>query len=83
VGIRAQALAKAALEAGMKKEQVMMLNDAGTLGELLLSLVQDGDVVLVKGSQSMRMERTVEALLEDPSRKRELLVRQDDEWEKR
>lgn len=83
VGVRARALATAALEAGMKKEQVMMLNDAGTLGELLSSLVQDGDMVLVKGSQSMRMERTVEALLEDPSKKKELLVRQDDEWEKK
>jgi len=41
------------------------------------------DSVLVKGSQSMRMEKTVEHLMRDPERAGELLVRQDVDWKKK
>ena len=34
----------------------------------------------MKGSQGMRMERAVEAILLDQKNKSNLLVRQDDEW---
>ena len=40
-------------------------------------------MVLVKGSQGMRMERTVEAILLDQKNKEKLLVRQDEEWLKK
>lgn len=45
----------------------------------LKNLVQKGDVVLIKGSQSIRTERIVEALLADPN-DREKLVRQERQW---
>jgi len=51
-------------------------------GHALRELVHEGDVLLIKGSQSMRMERIVEVLLEDLSDAR-LLVRQDREWKRR
>jgi hypothetical protein len=40
------------------------------------------DIVLVKGSQSMRLERTVTALLADPA-DRVQVVRQDRQWRSR
>jgi hypothetical protein len=42
-----------------------------------------GDVVYLKGSQGMRMERTVKMLMAEPERASELLVRQEEEWQKR
>jgi hypothetical protein len=38
------------------------------------------DTILVKGSQSMRMERVVEEIMANPEKAGELLVRQDAEW---
>jgi UDP-N-acetylmuramoyl-tripeptide--D-alanyl-D-alanine ligase len=48
--------------------------------EYLRGIVSKGDIVLIKGSQSMRMEKIVKELLREPYRAGELLVRQDNEW---
>ncbi len=39
-----------------------------------------GDLVLVKGSQGMRMEKIVEEIMAEPEKKKELLVRQSKKW---
>jgi len=39
-----------------------------------------GDVILIKGSQSMRMEKLVKGLMAEPLRADELLCRQEKEW---
>ncbi len=45
--------------------------------------IKAGDVILVKGSQSARMEKAVKLLLAKPEDAEKLLVRQEDEWRKR
>ncbi len=82
VGIRAKRLAAAAAESGMKAEQVISFDDAQTAAALLPLHIKKGDVVLVKGSQSMRTERVVAALLADPA-DRARLVRQEGAWLRR
>ncbi len=40
----------------------------------------EGDTILVKGSQSMRMEKIVKEIMADPMNAEKLLVRQDEKW---
>lgn len=43
--------------------------------------IKEGDVILVKGSQGMRMEKIVEEIMRQPEKRKDLLVRQDETWE--
>jgi UDP-N-acetylmuramoyl-tripeptide--D-alanyl-D-alanine ligase len=83
IGFRARDIAEGALDSGLPDEQILQYEDARTAGKELQNLLQAGDCVLVKGSQSMRTERVVEEILEEPERAGEVLVRQDEEWKKR
>jgi UDP-N-acetylmuramoyl-tripeptide--D-alanyl-D-alanine ligase len=82
VGIRARGIAEAAMDAGMSEKNILQYeqNEAERAGEELEHKLQKGDVILIKGSQSMRMERTVKAIMAEPIRAKELLVRQEKEW---
>jgi UDP-N-acetylmuramoyl-tripeptide--D-alanyl-D-alanine ligase len=81
VGIRARALAEKAREK-LGEAAVLAFDDSFAAAAALKDFMQAGDVVLVKGSQSIRTERIVEALLADPSDISKL-VRQEPEWKKR
>lgn len=59
----AAAVASGARQAGFDPNAVSAFESIDPLGERLSSLIQPGDVVLVKGSRSMRMERVVEQLV--------------------
>lgn len=83
VGVRAKGFIETARERGMKEDSLYHFEDSGKAAEFTEKLVREGDVVLVKGSQGIRMERVVEKLLRDPSQKKKLLVRQDDAWQRK
>ena len=83
VGFRARDIAGAALDNKMKDEKIFQYEDSGKAGKELEAMLKEGDIVLVKGSQSMRMEKVVEEIMAEPDRAPELLVRQDAEWIKR
>lgn len=82
VGIRARALALAARESGMSEEYARMYDTAQEAAVFLKELAAPGDAILIKGSQSMRMERITQVLLVD-SADLSKLVRQEKEWKKR
>lgn len=83
VGPRAKDIKQGALDAGMNKKNVLEFLDSKEAGEYMKNYTQNGDLILIKGSQGMRMERTVGFLMANPEKKNELLVRQDEEWKKR
>ncbi len=82
IGFRSRATGEAALDAGMPEANIREYEhtESRRVGQELGNELREGDVVLVKGSQSMRMERTVEELMAEPEKAFELLVRQEPEW---
>lgn len=80
VGIRSRGLAKAAEDAGFPGSSIVTFDDSRKAGEYLKNTLSKGDIALIKGSQSIRMERAVEAIMAHPEDKENLLVRQDPVW---
>ena len=83
VGIRALDAHKEALRTGMDKRYVFHFEDSLKAADKVRDMLDKGDVMLVKGSQSMRMERIVKAAITDKRDAEKLLVRQDKEWLRR
>ena len=83
VGVRSREVARAALEQGMSEKNVYQYDDIARAGRELQNMLQPGDIVLLKASQAIRMERVVEEVMEEPERAEELLCRQSDDWKQR
>ncbi|MBI3305968.1 UDP-N-acetylmuramoyl-tripeptide--D-alanyl-D-alanine ligase [Candidatus Nomurabacteria bacterium] len=83
VGPRAKSIMEGAIGEGMKEKNIFEFVDSSGAGEFLENFVKKDDLILVKGSQDMRMERTVEKILLDKESKEKLLVRQEEEWKNR
>jgi len=80
VGPLSQLTAKSALAAGMDRDHVFSFEKSGEVGRFLQERIEQGDLILVKGSQGMRMEKIVKEIMAEPLRAGELLVRQDEKW---
>ncbi len=62
-GSRAKALGEGAQEAGLPKESIEYTTDAQEAAHLVSSRMRPEDVILVKGSRGMKMERISDALI--------------------
>ena len=82
VGIRSKFISdEAAKKLGAKT--VEHFYDVAEAGKRLQELLEPGDVILVKGSQALRLERVVEEVMAHPEDKKNLLCRQESEWQRR
>jgi len=80
VGEKSRDLAAGAREAGMDPEKIREFSSSVEAGRHLDTEIKQGDIVLIKGSQSMRMEKVVKDVMAEPLRAGELLVRQYGKW---
>jgi UDP-N-acetylmuramoyl-tripeptide--D-alanyl-D-alanine ligase len=83
IGSLGREISEGAMSAGMDEEDIYQFESSREAGKFLEKIINKGDLILVKGSQSMRMERVTEEVMLHPEWKKSLLVRQDDEWAKR
>ena len=82
VGERGRFIADAAGNQ-MSAEHIHWAPDSLAAAGIVQHLIRAGDLVLVKGSQGMRMERIVQELMAEPERAPQLLVRQSALWLKK
>ena len=83
VGVRSRKTAEGALEFGLDEEHIFQYEEGAKAGKELQAYLQPGDVVLIKGSQGLRMEKVVEEVMAHPEEASYTLVRQDTAWSHR
>jgi UDP-N-acetylmuramoyl-tripeptide--D-alanyl-D-alanine ligase len=83
VGKKARGFVGGALMGKMDEEKIFQFEDARQAGKYAEILVDQGDLVLIKGSQSIRMEKATEEIMAQPQDRERLLVRQEEEWMRR
>jgi len=81
VGERSRDIDRGAKEAGMSSDFIFHFDDSATAGRFVQERLHEGDVVLIKGSQGIRMERVTKELMAEPDKAEELLVRQGPGWQ--
>ncbi|MDO8183412.1 MAG: UDP-N-acetylmuramoyl-tripeptide--D-alanyl-D-alanine ligase [bacterium] len=83
VGVRTKFVAE-----GLKTEKILLkkwhhFSNAKQVGEYLQKNLKAGDVIYLKGSQRIRLEKAVEMIMLEPQKKTTLLCRQEPEWQER
>lgn len=66
--------AEKAIKKGFNKKKLFVYEDIMKLGEDLEDLLEKEDIVLVKGSRGMHLEKVVEEIMAEPMKAGELLV---------
>lgn len=80
VGPGGKIIAEAAMVAGYPEERVISFDSSFEAQLPVQELMRPESVVLVKGSQGMRMERISKEIMAEPMRAHELLCRQYGKW---
>lgn len=83
VGARAKFIADEARSRGFAEGAIFECDTSYEAAKKLEPIIEQGDLILVKGSQSMRMERVVEAVMAHPDEAEKLLVRQEKIWKEK
>ncbi len=73
-------IAKSAKEQGLSDDCIFNFNNSLEAAKFISTRIEPGDIILVKGSQGVRMEKVVYEIMGEKDRAAELLVRQGKEW---
>lgn len=77
VGEKSRDIARGAEAAGFSPDKIFHFPDADAAKLFIQERIAANDLILVKGSQGVRMEKIVKEIMAEPLRAQELLVRQD------
>ncbi|OGD39613.1 hypothetical protein A3I30_03885 [Candidatus Azambacteria bacterium RIFCSPLOWO2_02_FULL_44_14] len=80
VGDSARLIGEQAVRKGFDRKNVYNFEKSEEVGRQLQDHIKSGDLILIKGSQSLRMEKIVEEIMAEPQKAKELLVRQEPSW---
>lgn len=83
VGDRMKKAVEEMVSLGFAKENIFVFDDPEKAARKLQEMMHEGDLVLIKGSQGMRMEKVVEEVMADPLNAQNILCRQNIEWKKK
>jgi len=74
VGPMGKHIEYAARQAGMDEHRIAVFDDADSAGKFVQEKMETGDIILVKGSRGIHMERIVREIMAEPLRAEEILV---------
>jgi UDP-N-acetylmuramoyl-tripeptide--D-alanyl-D-alanine ligase len=83
IGLRAKNIVEGAEKGGLSSKKISSYDNVKEAIPYLNKIIKKGDVILVKGSQGMRLERVVAGIMRYPENKGRLLCRQEREWQNR
>jgi len=78
VGEKSRDIIRGAAVAGLTDDYIFYFDHTEEAGRFLQNRLKAGDVVLIKGSSDMKMERIVKEIMAEPDRAGELLARQEE-----
>ena len=80
VGEKAKFISDEALKKGMPKENIFEFENSDEAKKVIQRELKEGDIILIKGSQAVRMEKISEEIMRYPEQAGKLLPRQTMEW---
>lgn len=80
VGRKAKIISESGVKAGLAKKNILSFQNLSEAALKLQEIIEPGDLILIKGSQGVRMEKIVKEIMLEPDKAGELLVRQNKRW---
>ncbi len=80
IGERSRDIGRSAIKAGFNKNNIFTFARASDAIESIKNKISFGDLILVKASQGLRLEKIVKDIMLEPEKAKDLLVRQSQEW---
>jgi len=74
VGPRAKFIAESAIKYGFDEKKVFQFDVSEDAAKVVQEQIEEGDIILVKGSRAMRMEKIIKEIMAEPEKAKELLV---------
>ena len=81
VGEASEYTASEAIKLGFPQDKIFQFQESKNAGLFIQNkILSQGDLVLIKGSQGIRMEKITKELMAEPQKANKLLVRQSSKW---